>query len=100
VGNRSKPLAKIFRGVLTDRAYEGNETQNLAEGNGRRPVVPPKSNRKARWEYGKNLNKSRNIVERFFSEIKEFRQIFARYDKLDEMFLSYIYIAIIAIWLH
>ena len=85
--------------VLMDRAYEGSETRALAKSHGHTPVVPPKANRKQPWEYDKELYKKRNVVERFFRRIKAFRRIFTRYDKLDEMFLGYIYFAVIIIWL-
>jgi transposase len=55
------------------------------------PVVPLKSNRKEPWDYDKELYKRRNIVERLFRRLKEYRKIFTRYDKLDVMFLAYIY---------
>jgi transposase len=55
------------------------------------PVVPPKSNRKDPWDYDKELYKRRNIVERTFRRMKEYRKIFTRYDKLDVMFMAYIH---------
>ena len=85
--------------VLMDKAYEGSETRALAQSYGHTPVVPPKANRKQPWEYDKELYKKRNVVERFFRRIKAFRRIFTRYDKLDEMFLGYIYFAVVVIWL-
>lgn len=86
--------------VLMDRAYEGDETRVLADLNDHKPVVPPKKNRKNPWIYDEVLYKKRNVVERFFRRIKEFRRIFTRYDKLDVMFLAYIYFVIIVIWLN
>jgi len=47
-------------------------------------AIPPKSNCKEPWKYNKKLYKKRNIVERNFQLIKEFRRAFTRYDKLDE----------------
>ena len=43
----------------------------------------------------KSLYKSRNKVERLFRKIKRFRRIFTRYDKLDSIFLFFIYSAFI-----
>jgi len=95
-------IGKDFPGVpaLMDKAYEGEETRELAQNNDHEPVVPPKSNRKDPWEYDKKLYKRRNVVERLFRRIKEFRRIFTRYDKLDEMFLGYIYFVFVVIWLN
>lgn len=81
--------------LLMDRAYEGDETRALAVELGYIPVVPPKSNRKDPWDYDKELYKQRNQVERLFRRIKRFRRIFTRYDKLDIIFLAFVYFALI-----
>jgi transposase len=57
------------------------------------PVVPPKSNRRVPWEYDKELYKGRNVVERNFRNIKQFRRVFTRYDKLDITYNAFIAIA-------
>ena len=59
------------------------------------PVVPPKKNRKNPWSYDEQLYKQRNQVERLFRRIKRFRRVFTRYDKLDVVFLSFVYFALI-----
>ena len=78
-----------------DKAYEDEETRNLALKQGFIPIVPPKSNRKEPWEYDKEMYKNRNEVERFFLRIKRFRKVFTRYDKLDIIFIGFITIAMI-----
>ncbi|MDR2176627.1 MAG: hypothetical protein LBP20_01120, partial [Treponema sp.] len=45
--------------LVMDRAYEGWETRWLAFEWGYTAVVPPKKNRKDRWEYDKELYKQR-----------------------------------------
>ena len=81
--------------LLMDRAYEGDETRALATELGYIPIVPPKSNRKNPWDYDKQLYKQRNQVERLFRRLKRFRRIFTRYDKLDIVFLAFVYFALI-----
>ena len=78
-----------------DRAYEEDETRALAVELGYMPVVPPKSNRKGPWNYDKELYKQRNQVERLFRRIKRFRRIFTRYDKLDVIFLTFVYFTLV-----
>ena len=46
--------------LIMDRAYEGNETRQLALDLGFIPVVPPKSNRVEPWEYNREMYKRRN----------------------------------------
>ena len=78
---------------------EGDETRALALANGHEPVVPPKKNRREPWEYDKELYKRRNMVERFFRRIQEFRRVFTRYDKTDTMYLAFTWFSVIAFWL-
>ena len=86
---------KICKGkpLLMDKAYEGDACRATAKQRGMRPVVPPKSNRKKPWKYNKKLYKGRNVVERNFRNIKQFRRVFTRYDKLDETYNAFIAIA-------
>jgi len=78
------------RYLIMDRAYEGDETRNLATDLGLIPVVPPKQNRRVSWEYDRETYKRRNQIERFFLRIKRFRRVFTRYDKLDIIFAGFI----------
>ena len=82
--------------LLMDRAYEGDETRQLALDLGFTPVVPPKRNRVEPWEYDRELYRKRNQVERLFRRLKAFRRVFTRFDKLDALFLGFIYFALIA----
>ena len=82
--------------LIMDRAYEGNETRQLALDLGFIPVVPPKENRLEPWEYDREMYKRRNEVERLFRRLKGFRRIFSRFEKLDVMFVGFICFALIA----
>ena len=81
--------------VLMDRAYEGNETRDLAFALGFNPVVPPNPNRRQPWLYDEELYKKRNEVERLFRRLKRFRRVFTRYDKLDIMYMAFVTLALI-----
>ena len=83
--------------LLMDKAYEGDACRAKAKECGMRPVVPPKSNRREPWQYDEELYKERNVVERNFRNIKQFRRVFTRYDKLDETYNAFISIAYITI---
>ncbi len=75
--------------MLMDRAYEGDETRQLVLDLGMVPVVPPKSNRIEPWDY------DRAEIERLFRRLKGFRRIFSRFEKLDVLFLGFLYFALI-----
>jgi transposase len=82
--------------LIMDRAYEGDETRQLALDLGFIPVVPPKQNRIMAWEYNRAMYKRRNEIERLFRRLKGFRRIFSRFEKLDLMFIAFINFALIA----
>jgi len=81
--------------LIMDRAYEGDETRQLALDFGFIPVVPPKSNRIEPWRLKKALYRRRNEIERLFRRLKGFRRIFSRFDKLDLVFTAFIHFALI-----
>ena len=60
--------------LLMDRAYEGDETRQLALDLNFIPVVPPKSNRVNAWQYDRAMYKRRNEIERLFRRLKGFRR--------------------------
>ena len=62
-------------------------------------VIPPKSNRRIAREYDAHLYKIRNLIERMYGKLKQFRRVATRYDKLASSFMSFVLVAAIAIWL-
>jgi len=78
-----------------DRAYEGDETLQLARELGYIPVVPPNPNRLTPWEYDRVLYRRRNEIERLFRRLKGYRRVFSRFDKLDVLFAGFILLALI-----
>ena len=81
--------------LIMDRAYEDNETLQLALDFGFLPVVPPRPQRLEPWQYDKAMYRRRNEIERLFRRLKGFRRIFSRFDKLDVFFLAFLHFALI-----
>ena len=81
--------------LLMDRAYEDNQTREPARSLGMEPVVPPKFNRRAPWQYDRELYKKRNEIERLFRRLKHCRRIHVRFDKLDTLYLGFVCFAFI-----
>jgi transposase len=79
-----------------DRAYEGDETLELARELGYEPVVPPSAKRLNPWEYDRVLYRQRNQIERLFRRLKGYRRVFTRFDKLDIMYVGFVLFALIA----
>jgi putative transposase len=66
---------------------------------GAKVVIPPKRNRKFQRPCDIDLYKERNLIERFFNKLKQFRRVTTRYDKLLVNFMGFVKLAAIAIWL-
>ena len=81
--------------ALSEGAYEGNETRQLALDLGFTPVVPPLKTRRDPWVYNREMYRRRNEIERLFRRLKGFRRIFSRFEKLDVIFLGFILFALI-----
>ncbi len=62
-------------------------------------MIPPQSNISEPWPIDWWLYKERHLVECFFQKLIWFLRIATRYDKLDASFLSFVFLAFIAILL-
>jgi transposase len=63
-------------------------------------VIPPKSNRRLKREFDKDLYKARHLIENVFAKLKQFRAIATRYDKTARNFLAATHLAAAVIWLN
>ena len=87
--------------MLADKAFDADERvigPLLAEG--KKFVIPPKSNRKVQRPYDKELYKARHLMENFYCKLKQYRAIATRYDKTARNFLAGIHLAAAVIWLN
>ncbi len=85
--------------LLADKGYDANALREAVRNRKAWTNVPPKANRRDPVCFSKHLYKARNVVERFFNRIKQFRRIANRYDKLAENFLAAVKLASIRIWI-
>ena len=85
--------------IVADKGYDSNDFVEAIEASGATAVIPPRSNRKAPREYDKDIYKARNLVERFFQKIKNFRRIATRYERLARNYMSMLQLAATVIWL-
>lgn len=59
--------------------------------------IPSKANAKEPWPYEEEAYRQRNRVERLFSKLKQFRAVATRYDKLGDVFLTTVRLALVFI---
>lgn len=86
--------------VLADKGYDCDALVATLEERGIAPVIPSKANRKMPRKTDFALYRERNLVERFFGKIKQYRGIATRYDKLAETFLAGVLLVSVLIWLN
>src|SRR5450432_4932575 len=86
--------------LLGDKAYDADSFIDTLTQRGITPVIPPKANRKTKRACDFALYCERNLVERFFNQLKHFRAIATRYDKLARNFLAGVQLAAVMILLN
>ena len=69
--------------LLADNAFCSEEIRNFAA------CIPDMSNAVVIHEFDEQFYKTRNIIERFFYRIKNYRHISTRYDKLSVCFFEF-----------
>ena len=85
--------------LLADRAYDSNAIRDKAQARSVWANIPPKRNRKASFSFNQWVYRQRNLVERFFNRIKNYRGIATRYDKCPLNFLAAIKLVSALIWI-
>ena len=85
--------------VLADRAYDADWVRDVIDVQDCTACIPPKSNRTDEITFSRRTYRKRNLIERFFNKIKQFRRIATRYDRLAESYLAMIKLAATRLWL-
>ena len=85
---------------IGDKGYDSHALVEKLEQRGITPVIPPKANRKQPRETDFALYCERNLVERFFNALKQYRGIATRYDKLANTFLTGVLLVCVILWLN
>ena len=65
---------------------------------GAKAVIPSTASRRRSIPYNKAIYRQRNVIERMFARLKDFRRVATRYDKLARNFLAGALIAATLVW--
>jgi len=87
-----------IRRLIADKAYDTNRLRNLLAQMDIEAVIPSIARRKPLIPYDREAYRQRNLIERMFARLKDFRRVATRYDKLARNFLAGVLIAAIVIW--
>jgi len=88
------------RGQCARRRCAADALLEHIESRGAPAVILAKRNRKVQRYLDCYHYRYRNMIERLFAWLKQFRRIAARYDKLGTHFLSFVILAASMLWLN
>jgi transposase len=88
-----------FDRLLADKGYDSDRFRVVIALAGAEAVIPPLGSRSQAIPYDKHIYKDRNLVERFFCSIKQFRRIATRYEKTATSFAGMLFLAGAMVWL-
>jgi transposase len=86
------------RRCAADTAYDSNALRQFLRERGTLPIIPNNPTRKCLHPFDRKAYKRRNLIERAFCRLKDWRRIATRYDKLARNFHAAVAIAAIIIW--
>ena len=85
---------------LADTAYDSDAFRAWLGRRGCQPVIPNNPTRKHKHPFDPVAYKERNVIERTFCRLKDWRRIATRYDKLAQNYLAAVTLAaIVMYWL-
>lgn len=84
--------------LVADKGYDSDDLRKWLAERGTRAVIPPKRHRRVQLDCDGALYKQRNIIERMFCRLKDWRRVATRFDRNIANFLATITIAAIVIY--
>jgi transposase len=91
-------LAGPISRLIADKAYDTNKLRQLLAVQAIDAVIPSIARRKPLIAYDPIVYRQRNLIERMFGRLKDFRRVATRYDKLARNFLAGIALAATLTW--
>lgn len=77
-----------FERLIADRGYDTNAIRAAISAQGAEVVIPTTTTRRAPIAYDRTAYKARNLIERLWCRLKDWRRVATRYDKLARNFLA------------
>jgi transposase len=85
--------------LIGDKGYDSNAIRDALVAIDVKAVIPSKSTRRHPAPCDRDLYKQRNLIERMFNKLKNWRRIATRYDKTASSFLAFVSLASAKLWL-
>jgi transposase len=77
-----------FTRLLADRGYDARHIRDLLAERGAEAVIPSTRSRRIPIPHDTHAYRQRNLAERLWCRLKDWRRLATRYDKLSANFLS------------
>ena len=74
--------------LIGDMGYDANSFRELLEERSTTAVIPSTASRKQPFPLDRKIYRQRNVIERMFGRLKDFRRVATRYDKLARNYLA------------
>ena len=87
-GELIERAAGRFTRLIADKGYDTNAVRAAVAAQGGEAVIPSTATRRIPLPYDRTAYRARNLVERLWCRLKDWRRIATRYDKLARNFLS------------
>ena len=84
--------------LVGDKGYDSQDLREWLAERGTQAVIPPRKNRKVQYDYDRTLYKQRNVIERMFCRLKDWRRIATRFDRKIQNFMGAVALAAAVIW--
>ena len=86
--------------LIADKGYDADHWRAWLKRRRIKPVIPNRSNRKTPYPFNAKRYKNRNLIERMFRRLKDFRRIATRYDKNRSNFMAALCLAaLVCYWI-
>ena len=85
--------------LLADKGNDADAIREEIEAAGVEAVIPARSNPRVPIPQDREKYRWRNLVERLFSKLKNWRRVATRYDKTRESYLGFVALALIKLWI-
>jgi transposase len=79
--------------LIADKAYDTNRLRSFLKERDIEAVIPSSARRKPLIPHDREAYRQRNLIERMFARLKDFRRIATRYDKLARNYLAGVLLA-------
>ena len=83
---------------LADAAYDSDALRAWLRARGCQPVIPNIPTRKPHHPFDRLTYRARNVIERAFCQLKDWRRIATRYDKLAVHYRAAVVIAALVLY--